>query len=128
MNPLPITVMVIDDESHMRRLIGRMLEGGGFKVIEAGGGPEALALLADPANRPDIITCDISMPEMDGFETLQQIKDSPNLSGIPVVMLTAMGQLGDASRAKEMGAANYITKPFSAISLIDTLNQQVKKS
>lgn len=128
MNPPSITVMVIDDESHMRRLIGRMLEGGGFKVIEAGGGREALALLADPAHKPDIITCDISMPEMDGFETLQQIKSSPTLSGIPVVMLTAMGQAGDASRAKEMGAANYITKPFSAISLIDTLNEEVRKS
>lgn len=128
MTPSSITVMVIDDESHMRRLIGRMLEGGGFNVIEAGGGREALALLADPAQKPDIITCDISMPEMDGFETLQQIKDSPALSGIPVVMLTAMGQLSDASRAKEMGAANYITKPFSALSLIDTLNKEVRKS
>jgi diguanylate cyclase len=125
--PHPVTVMIIDDENHMRRLIGRMLEGGGFKVIEAGSGEEALAMLADPAYRPDIITCDISMPDMDGFETLQQIKGNPALADIPVVMLTAMGQLGEAGRAKEMGAGNYITKPFSAISLIDTLNEQVKK-
>lgn len=113
--------MVIDDESHMRRLIRRMLEGGGFKVIEASDGQEALALLSNPQEKPDIITCDISMPEVNGFELLHMLKNNPKLAGIPVVMLTAMGQLGEASRAKEMGASDYITKPFSAISLIDLL-------
>lgn len=123
-----VTVMVIDDENHMRRLIGRMLQGAGFHVIEAGSGKQALSILQAGTNRPDIITCDISIPDLDGFEILHQIKSNPDLAGIPVIMLTAMGQLGEANRAKEMGASDYITKPFSAISLIDILYEQVKKS
>jgi len=123
-----VTVLIIDDEIHIRRLIGRMLEGAGFKAIETGSGKQALTILRDPENRPDIITCDIAMPDMNGFDILHTIKNDPELCHIPVIMLTAMGQLEEAGRAKKMGASDYITKPFSAISLIDILREQVKKS
>jgi len=122
----PITVLVIDDETHMRRLIGRMLQKAGFRVLEAGTGKQTFALLSQPENRPDVITCDISMPDMDGFEILEKIKADPELAGIPVIMLTAMGQVGDANRAKELGATDYITKPFSAIRFIEILRHHVK--
>ena len=59
---------------------------------------------------------------------LHKIHSTPDLAGTPVIMLRAMGQLGEANRAKEMGASAYITKPFSAISLIDILYEQVKKA
>jgi CheY-like chemotaxis protein len=127
-----ITVMIIDDEIHMRRLINRMLTGAGFQVIEAASGQEALNLLNSKTEKPDLITSDISMPDMDGFEILQAIKTNPELANIPIVMLTAMGQLSDANRAKEMGAVEFVTKPFSALSLIgiirkltDQIRQQV---
>jgi CheY-like chemotaxis protein len=122
--------MIIDDEIHMRRLINRMLSGAGFHVIEAASGREALDLLTNGVNKPDLITSDISMPDMDGFEILEAIKANPNLADIPIVMLTAMGQLSDANRAKEMGAIEFITKPFSALSLIGIirkLTEQVKQ-
>lgn len=119
--------MVIDDEIHMRRLISRMLKGAGFGVIEAASGVEALNLLNDPVNRPDLVTCDISMPDMNGFEILEAIRNNPLLANLPVIMLTAMGQLSDADRAKEMGASGYITKPFSVLSLINMVREKTEK-
>lgn len=116
--------MVVDDEVHMRRLIGRMLHGAGFKVIETASGSEALRILTESPHKPDLITCDISMPDMDGFEILKAVRTTPELSNLPVIMLTAMGQLSEADRAKEMGATGYITKPFSALSLIDLIRAE----
>jgi len=120
-----IRVMVIDDEIHIRRLIDRMLVGRGFAVIGAKSGKQALELMRQPNTRPDIITCDVSMPEMNGFDILEAVKSDPQLVDIPIIMLTAMGQTGEAYRAREMGAADYITKPFSTMGLIDILKQHV---
>jgi len=95
------TVLIIDDEIHIRRLIGRMLQGAGYRAIETGNGHEALAILADPENRPDIITCDIAMPDMNGFQILEAVRSNPDLDDIPVIMLTAMGQQEDATRVRK---------------------------
>ncbi|MEM7030690.1 MAG: response regulator [Chloroflexota bacterium] len=119
-----ITVMVIDDEIHMRRLIGRMLNSVGFEVIQAASGSEALQLLEDGQKKPDVITCDISMPDMNGFEILAVLRNNAEWATIPIIMLTAMGQLSDADKAREMGANAYITKPFSVLSLINMIRQQ----
>lgn len=119
--------MVVDDEIHMRRLISRMLQGAGFDVIEAASGTEALRILNNSPHKPDLITCDISMPDMDGFEILEAVRSNPELVDLPVIMLTAMGQLSDADRAKEMGATDYITKPFSAISLVNIVRSKTAK-
>ncbi|NIW43780.1 MAG: response regulator [Gammaproteobacteria bacterium] len=122
-----VTVMIIDDEIHMRRLIGRMLKGAGFEVIEVATGAEALRILRHAPEKPDLVTCDISMPDLNGFEILETIRSSPELINLPVIMLTAMGQLSDADRAKKMGATDYITKPFSALSLINIVRQQTEQ-
>lgn len=119
--------MVIDDEVHMRRLIARMLEGAGFEVMEAANGKQALEALEAATVLPDVITCDIAMPDMNGFEMLTRIKQSPAWQHIPVIMLTAMGQLDEATRAATMGASDYITKPFSAMSLIEVLRKQARR-
>ncbi len=120
-----IVLLVIDDEIHIRRLIDRMLSSRGFSVFGAGSGGEAFRMMEENDLRPDIITCDVSMPDMNGFEILSEIKQRPKLAHIPVIMLTAMGQVGEAHRAKEMGASDYITKPFSANSLFDILNEHI---
>lgn len=122
------TLLVIDDEIHIRRLIARMLSSRGFSVFSAGSGTEAFKLMEQDDLCPDIITCDVSMPDMNGFEILDKIKQIPRLASIPVIMLTAMGQVGEAHRAKEMGASDYITKPFSANILFDVLRQHVSIS
>ena len=117
------TILIIDDEIHIRRLTARMLEIAGFEVLEAANGPQALRLLEDA--KPDLITCDIAMPGMTGFEVLQAIKSQPATAAIPVIMLTAIGQDKDAARATALGAADYITKPFSSARLIETIERQL---
>jgi CheY-like chemotaxis protein len=117
------TVLIIDDEIHIRRLTARMLELAGYRVIEATGGKHALALLQDA--RPDVITCDITMPDMNGLEVLKAIKSQPDVAHIPVIMLTAVGEDKEAARATQLGAADYITKPFGSTNLIETIERQL---
>lgn len=117
------TVLIIDDEIHIRRLTGRMLELAGYRVIEATSGAEALDLIQE--TRPDVITCDITMPGMTGLQVLEAIKSQPATAEIPVIMLTAVGQEKDAARATELGAADYITKPFGSTNLVETIKRQL---
>ena len=117
------TVLVVDDEIHMRRLAARILELGGYSVLEAASGDEALSIVEKTP--PDVITCDISMPGMSGFEFLAAIKAIPSAANIPVIMLTALGQNKDISRATALGAAAYISKPFSSAKLIETIQRQL---
>ncbi len=118
-----IIVLVIDDEIHMRRLVGRILTGVGCQVLEAGTGQQALDILATAKALPQVITCDIYMPDLDGFGFLQKIKADTRFAYIPVVMLTALGQVEEAYKAKEMGASDFITKPFSETGLIDIVQK-----
>ena len=117
------TVLVVDDEIHMRRLAARILELAGYTVLEASSGSEALSIIEETP--PDVITCDISMPGMSGFEFLAAIKALPSAAEIPVIMLTALGQNKDISRATALGAAAYISKPFSSAKLIETIQRQL---
>jgi CheY-like chemotaxis protein len=120
---MPATVLVVDDEIHMRRLAARILELAGYTVLEASSGDEALSIVEKTP--PDVITCDISMPGMSGFEFLAAIKAVPAGAKIPVIMLTALGQNKDISRATALGAAAYISKPFSSAKLIETIQHQL---
>jgi CheY-like chemotaxis protein len=117
------TVLIIDDEIHIRRLTARVLEMAGYHVLEAASGTQALRLIEK--TRPDVITCDIAMPGMDGFEVLQALKAQPATAEIPVIMLTAIGEEKNADQATALGAADYITKPFSSTNLIETIKRQL---
>jgi len=120
---MTVTVLIIDDEIHIRRLISQMLELAGYQVLEAASGPEALRLIEE--TRPDVITCDIFMPGMSGFDVLEALKSEPVTAEIPVIMLTALGQEKDTNRAMELGAADYVTKPFGTTKLAETIEQQL---
>lgn len=117
------TVLIIDDEIHIRRLTARMLEMAGYQVLEAASGAQALSLIEE--TRPDVITCDITMPGMNGFEVLEALKSQPDTAEIPVIILTAAGEEKDADRATALGAADYITKPFGTINLVETIERQL---
>jgi CheY-like chemotaxis protein len=117
------TVLIIDDEIHIRRLTARVLEMAGYHVLEAASGTQALRLIEE--TRPDVITCDIAMPGMDGFEVLQALKSRPATAEIPVIMLTAIGEEKNADQATALGAADYITKPFSSTNLVETIKRQL---
>jgi CheY-like chemotaxis protein len=122
---MTVTVLIIDDEIHIRRLIAQMLELIGYQVLEAASGREALRLIEE--TRPDVITCDIFMPGMTGFDVLEALKSEPATADIPVIMLTALGQEKDTNRAMELGAADYVTKPFGTTNLAETIERQLQR-
>lgn len=101
-------ILVVDDEPAIVRLTRAKLQADGYAVITAERGAEALKLLDD--ERPDLVILDLMMPEMDGFETLRNMRKS---SSIPVIMLTARGSDADKLRGFESGVDDYITKPFN---------------
>jgi CheY-like chemotaxis protein len=119
------TILIIDDAVHIRRLVARMLEQAGFATLEAADGLEGLLLLRE--KMPDVVTCDISMPLMDGYEFLVAAKKSPETQHIPVIVVTAIGQEEEVSKATAMGADAYLTKPFSSSNLIETIQNQLEK-
>ncbi len=100
-------VLVVDDERRMIGFIRMNLELEGHQVLEAGNGYEALESLRK--DLPDIVLLDVMMPELDGFETLRLIRE---VSDVPVIMLTARGEEDDRVHGLELGADDYITKPF----------------
>ncbi|GAB4440238.1 MAG: response regulator transcription factor [Anaerolineae bacterium] len=101
-------VLVVDDEPRMIGFIRMNLELEGFQVIEARNGVEALNAVR--TQLPDVVLLDVMMPEMDGFETLRLLRE---FSTVPVVMLTAKSEEDDIVYGLELGADDYITKPFS---------------
>ncbi|PJF42701.1 MAG: DNA-binding response regulator [Phototrophicales bacterium] len=101
-------VLVVDDEPRMIDFIRMNLELEGFQVVEARNGLEALEAIR--THLPDIVLLDVMMPQLDGFETLRMLRE---FSTVPVIMLTAKGEEDDKVRGLELGADDYLTKPFS---------------
>ncbi len=107
-DPHSITVLVVDDEPRLVDVVRMNLEVEGYRVVSASGGYEALSRLKE--DLPDLVILDVMMPEMDGFATLQHIRD---VSNVPVIMLTVRQEESDRIRGLEIGADDYLTKPFS---------------
>ncbi len=113
---MPYRILVIDDEPHMARLASYVLQTAGYEVLTAEDGRDGLKKLAQ--FEPDLVICDITMPEMDGFEVVSTLRADPRWHHLPVIMLTARGQEQDMQRAEEVGANSYLTKPFSSRQLL----------
>lgn len=103
-------IMIVDDEPDALLATQRALEADGYNVIVARSGPEALEKMGETV--PDAIILDVMMPEIDGFEVCRLLKKNDRLKHIPVIMLTAKGQTDDKVEGIELGADDYITKPF----------------
>ncbi len=104
----PPTVLMIDDDAHLVRLLSESLEGAGYQVLTAANGLEGLRQLYD--GRPDIVILDVMMPRMDGWDTLRRIRE---MSDVPVIVLSARDAEPERLRGFELGADDYVTKPFS---------------
>ncbi len=107
-DPRHITVLVADDEPRLVDVVRLNLELEGYRVIAAADGLEALERLK--AHLPDLVVLDVMMPEMDGFETLRRIRE---VSSVPVLMLTVRSEEADRIRGLDLGADDYLAKPFS---------------
>ncbi|MEW6685142.1 MAG: response regulator [Candidatus Edwardsbacteria bacterium] len=119
-------VLVVDDEPYIARVIRFKLEQEGFTVISAGNGLEGLQRMKE--EKPDLVILDVMMPGMDGFEVYRQMKEEEELKKIPVIILTAKGQEVDRQKGLELGAADYITKPFSPTKLLQQIKTIVGES
>ncbi len=108
-------ILVVDDVEENRDVLVRRLQRQGHDTAVAAGGSEALSLLA--ASSFDLVLLDIMMPDMDGYETLRRIKADPVLHVIPVIMITALDEIDSVVRCLEMGAVDYLPKPFNPVLL-----------
>ncbi|NPV76856.1 MAG: response regulator transcription factor [Anaerolineae bacterium] len=116
-------ILVVDDEERMARFIRLNLEHDGFQVVEAYRGMQAIQALRDKL--PDLVLLDVMMPDLDGFEVLSLIRET---SGVPVIMLTAKGEEDDRVRGLELGADDYITKPFSPRELVSRVRAVLRRT
>lgn len=116
-------ILVVDDEERMVRFIRLNLEHDGFRVTEAFNGNQAINSVRSAL--PDLVLLDVMMPDLDGFEVLRIIRETSN---VPVIMLTAKGEEDDRVRGLELGADDYITKPFSPRELVSRVRAVLRRT
>jgi len=122
---VPATVLIADDDGISRKLLRRLLEQDGFAVRAAADGEEALELFAEEA--VDIVLLDIVMPRLDGISVLQRLKATPGASHVPVIMISAVDETESVVRCIEIGADDYLPKPFNPVILRARINAGLAK-
>jgi DNA-binding response OmpR family regulator len=122
-DPRDMTVLIVDDEPRIRDFVRMNLELERYRVIEACNGIEALEHLRE--NLPDLVVMDVMMPEMDGFETLRHLRE---VSNVPVIMLTVRQNDHDKIHGLDLGADDYIAKPFNPRELLSRIRALLRRS
>ena len=112
-------VLYVEDNPRNMRLVRKFLEHAGYEVLEAVSGLDGLEVAAK--QRPDVILMDINLPDIDGLEAAGQLKEDPDLRGIPVIALTANAMHGDRERCLAGGCDGYIPKPINKLDLLETV-------
>ena len=119
------TILLVEDEEPLRRMLRELLEREGYNVAEAGDGVTAL----DEIDRiaPDVIVLDLNLPRLDGYGVLSHLRARPQTAGIPVIVLTAQGDEDSEERVFEYGANDFLTKPFRPRALSARLRSLLKR-
>lgn len=120
-----VTVLIVDDESRMRKLIKDFLMQKNYKILEAGDGEEALKVFEENQNKISVILLDVMMPKLDGWSVLRQIRQT---SKVPIIMLTARGEEQDELFGFELGVDEYISKPFNPKILVARVEALLKRT
>ena len=119
-----LKILVVDDESRMRKLVGDFLKKKGYEVVEAADGEEALDIFFEDKSI-SLVICDVMMPKIDGFEVVKEIRQ---YSQVPIIMLTAKGEESDELNGFDLGVDEYIAKPFSPKILVARVNAILRRS
>jgi CheY-like chemotaxis protein len=118
-------VLVADDDQAIRDMVGKALTAKGYDVLLAKDGLEASELLA---RRPELLICDVMMPNFDGFTLARLVKTHPELRAMPIIFLTAKTQPKDLATGISLGARHYVTKPFSIKDLLDKVEKSIRSA
>ena len=117
-------ILVVDDEAELVKAIEIRLKQADYEILTAYDGLEGLEKAQK--EKPDLILLDILMPNMDGYQTLQKLKEEESTKSIPVIMLTAKSQVDDVTKAADLGANDYIVKPFNHITLLEKIHKALE--
>jgi DNA-binding response OmpR family regulator len=118
-------ILVIEDEASTRDKIVTVLKYEDYEVIDAPNGREGV--ISARENHPDLIICDVLMPDMNGYGALAALRDDPDTSVIPVIFLTAAASRADMRKGMEMGADDYITKPYTVEELLAAVRTRLDR-
>lgn len=119
-------ILVVDDEEHIRELIKFNLENNGYKIVTADNGIDALKIAKD--SRPQLVLLDLMLPGMDGYDVCKEIRKDINTSSTPIIMITAKGEEFDKVLGLELGADDYLTKPFSVRELLARVKAVLRRT
>jgi CheY-like chemotaxis protein/CRP-like cAMP-binding protein len=119
------TILIVDDHDDIRENIAEILSLGGYKTFMAENGKKGIELAIK--EKPDLIVCDIMMPELDGYGVLHLLRKNPETENIPLIFLTAKAERGDLRKGMEMGADDYVTKPFEELELMNAIESRLHK-
>jgi CRP-like cAMP-binding protein len=120
------SILVIDDNKDIRENAAEILDLAGYKTFTAENGKRGVEVALK--EKPDVIVCDIMMPELDGYGVLHLVRKNPEIQNIPFIFLTAKTERSDFRKGMEMGADDYISKPFEDIELLNAIEIRLKKS
>lgn len=121
------TILVVDDNAQNVELLEAYLEELPCKILTASDGIEAMSIIEDADKpKPDLILLDVMMPRMSGFEVCRKIKEDPATRSIPIMMVTALNELGDIERGVESGTDDFLTKPVNKLELITRVKSLLK--
>lgn len=119
------SIVLIEDNNEMRENIAEILELADYQVFEAPNGKKGVTLIQE--HHPDLIICDVMMPELDGYGVLKIVANDNRTSDIPFIFLTAKSEKGDFRKGMNLGADDYLTKPFEDLDLLDAVETRLKK-
>tara|TARA_R110002096_G_scaffold119038_13_gene257902 strand:+ start:52356 stop:52724 length:369 start_codon:yes stop_codon:yes gene_type:complete len=117
------SIVIIEDEPFIIEALTFLLEREGFSVQSISDGAKALSFIQN--NTPDLVILDIMLPNVSGMKILEDIRATPGLAGLPILMLTAKGQKKDRRAAEDAGASLFMTKPFSNTELVASVREML---
>lgn len=121
------TILIADDSASMRAMLVAIVEAAGdYQIIEASSGFEALRLL--PRDHVDLILTDVNMPDINGLELIRYLRANPNYKTIPVFIISTEGSEKDIEKGKQLGADEYVVKPFSPVALRQLIEHYLNKT
>jgi two-component system cell cycle response regulator DivK len=116
-------ILVVEDHEDNRRILRDLLSSRGYDLVEAEDGEQALTMAED--RRPALILMDVQIPLLDGYEVTRRLKANPELSAIPIIVVTSYALSGDESKARAAGCNAYVSKPYSARKLLAKIQEYV---